>query len=60
MIYKKRLAMNMYFAISLMCLLKANYESLFIGVHEFETNLFFFVLAMVSYKVYAIKYQVDN
>lgn len=56
-ILKKQMNMNMFFAISLMCMVKANYESLFIGVHEFETNIFFFAMAMVSAGLYKFKFR---
>lgn len=54
-IYAKKLKMNMFIAIALMYLIKANYEALFIGVHELGTNLFFFALAMVSAQLYKVK-----
>lgn len=47
--------MGMYLALALMLLVKANYESLFIGVHEYETNVFFFALGMSSYHLYMLK-----
>lgn len=53
---KSHKSMNVYLALALMLLVKANYESLFIGVHEYETNLFFFALAMSSYQTYMLKH----
>ncbi len=49
-------SMQVFLALALMLLVKANYESLFIGVHEYETNLFFFALAMSSYHTYMLKH----
>ncbi len=51
----KHIHMNMSLAVSLMYFIKANYEALFVGVHEFETNIFYFALAMVSARTYALK-----
>lgn len=42
-------------AMVIVLLVKANYEGLFVGVHEFETNLFFFFLAMMSLETYILK-----
>lgn len=52
----KRIHMNMFLAVSLVYFIKANYEALFVGVHEFGTNLFFFNLAMVSAQIYEVKH----
>lgn len=50
-----RLHMNLFFALVLTLLIKANYEAGFVGVHEYGTNLFFFALAMMSSQVYSLK-----
>lgn len=47
--------MNMFLAVTLIYFIKANYEALFVGVHEFGTNLFFFSMAMVSSRLYEVK-----
>ncbi len=44
-VWTKHIQMNIFLAIVLIDLIKANYEALFVGVHEFGTNLFFFCLA---------------
>ena len=48
--------MDLYFALTLMLLVKANYESSFIGVHEYDTNLFFVSIAIISAESYSLKY----
>lgn len=51
---KAKMKMTLFLAVVLMYLVKANYESLFVGVHEFGTNLFFFSLAIVSASSYRL------
>lgn len=46
---------DLYLALSLMLLVKANYESSFIGVHEYDTNIFFVSIAMVSSHIYNLR-----
>lgn len=53
--YKRHLKMNLFFALVLMLLIKANYESMYIGAHEYITNIFFFSLAMISSQYYYLK-----
>lgn len=57
-VWTKHIQMNMFLAIVLIDLIKANYEALFVGVHEFGTNLFFFCLAMVSVQLYNMKHDI--
>lgn len=52
---KRKIPVSLFPSISISIMVAANYESLFIGVHEFETNLFFFALAMVSAQNYFFK-----
>lgn len=52
---KYRLKMNLFLALVLMLLVKANYESSFIGVHEYGTNIFFVALAMMTAQLYTAK-----
>jgi len=47
-----RMKMDVFFAMVVMILVCANYEGLFVGVHEFATNLFFFSLALVLVQGY--------
>jgi O-antigen ligase len=47
--------MNLFFALVLILIVKANYEGLYVGVHEYVTNLFLFALAMISAKTYSLK-----
>lgn len=56
-IRKFHVSIDLYMAIVLMMLVKANFEGLFVGVHEFETNIFYFALAMVSARAYSLKNQ---
>lgn len=49
--------MNVYLALALMLLVKANYESLFVGVHEYGTNVFFTALCMSSAHLYYLKHK---
>ncbi|MDE7125838.1 MAG: hypothetical protein K2O12_05105 [Muribaculaceae bacterium] len=51
-----RQKMDLFFAMSLMLLVKANYEAAFIGVHEYGTNIFFVAIAMMSARAYSLKY----
>lgn len=44
----QRQKIDLYISLAIVLLIAANYESLFIGVHEYATNLFFFSLALVS------------
>lgn len=55
---KYRKPVDLFLAMVIAIAIKASYESLFVGVHEFETNLFFFALAMVS--SFSYKYQRIN
>lgn len=50
-------SMNVYLALALMLLVKANYESLFVGVHEYGTNVFFTALGMASAHLYYLKHR---
>ena len=52
---KKRVGMDLFLALVLMLLVKSMYESLFVGVHEFETNLFFVALAIMTARMYSYK-----
>lgn len=54
-----RLEMDFFFAMLLVVYAKAMYEVLFTGVHEFETNFFFFVLAILSSRTNNLKYDKD-
>ena len=49
-------SIDLYFALTLMLLVKANYEASFIGVHEYDTNLFFVSIAIISAESYSLKY----
>lgn len=51
--------MDFFFAMLIVLFVKAMYEVLFTGVHEFETNFFFFVLAILSTRNYYLKYDKD-
>lgn len=46
--------LDLFLALSIILLIGANYESLFIGIHEYVTNLFFFALAMVTARNYSL------
>lgn len=46
---------DLYLALTLMLLIKANYEASFIGIHEYDTNIFFVSIAMVSSHLYNLK-----
>lgn len=50
-------SMNVYLALALMLLVKANYESLFVGVHEYGTNVLFTALGMASAHLYYLKHR---
>lgn len=52
---RNHLKMNIFFALVLVSLIKANYEAGFVGVHEYGTNLFFSALAMMSSQTYSLK-----
>lgn len=52
---KFKIPVTLFLALTITLLIKANYESLIVGVHEIETNLFFFALAMISSNNYIIK-----
>lgn len=52
---KRRVEMNSFFVIVVTLLFATMFEGLLTGVHEYETNLFFFALAMVSAYNYRIK-----
>ncbi len=56
-IRKHHVAIDLYMALALMLMVKAAYESLFIGVHEFETNIIYYALALVSARSYTLKEQ---
>lgn len=49
---------DLFIALVIMLFVKSMYEGLFVGVHEYATNLFFFALAMVSLQLYNGKYQI--
>lgn len=51
----RRHGIDLFLSLSIMLAVSANYESLFIGVHEYNTNLFFIALALVSARYYGIK-----
>ncbi|MDO4818821.1 MAG: hypothetical protein Q3994_00385 [Prevotella sp.] len=51
--------MDFYFTILIALYVKSMYEGLFTGVHEFETNLFFVALAILSSRNYYLKYDKD-
>lgn len=51
----RRHGIDLFLSLSIMLVVSANYESLFIGVHEYNTNLFFIALALVSARYYGIK-----
>lgn len=55
----KHIEMDFYFAILIVLYVKSMYEGLFTGVHEFETNFFFVVLAILSTRNYYLKYDKD-
>lgn len=44
-----------FFAIAVSFMFMSMYEGLFTGVHEVETNMFFFALAMISTKSYMLE-----
>ncbi len=52
---KERKPLSLHMALLLILLVRANYESLLVGVHEFETNMFFVSLAIVSAGTYSFK-----
>lgn len=52
---KKRIPYDIYLAILVAFAANAFFEGLFVGVHEFATNMFFVALAMVYSKIYRIK-----
>lgn len=52
---KRKTEMNSFFVIVVTLLFATMFEGLLTGVHEYETNLFFFALAMVSAYNYRIK-----
>lgn len=56
--YKKRFHLDLFFALTIILLVTANYETLFIGVHEYITNIFFLSLAMVSTDTYHFKHKI--
>lgn len=58
--YNYKIRFSLFLVLCLILLVKANYEALIVGVHEFETNLFFFSLAMVSSQNYNIKRELKN
>lgn len=43
---------DLFLALTLMLLVKANYEAAFVGVHEYGTNIFFVAIAMASVNRY--------
>lgn len=45
---------DLFYSLVIGSLVLANYETLFIGVHEYVTNIFYFSLAMVSAKRYSL------
>jgi len=47
-----KIQMDLYFSLVLILFAKSMYESLFVGIHEFETNVFFVALAMLSTRKY--------
>jgi len=47
---------SLFMALILILLVRANYEGLFVGVHEFETSLLFVSLAMISARTFSNKY----
>lgn len=51
--------MDFFFAMLIVLFVKAMYEVLFTGIHEFETNFFFVVLAILSTRNYYLKYDKD-
>ncbi len=53
---QNKLPMDLFFAMIFVLLVKANYESSFIGVHEYGTNIFFIALAVVSSRTYEYKH----
>lgn len=55
--HKKRFSIDLFFALTVILMVNANYESLFVGVHEYVTNIFFFALAMVSADIYYLKHK---
>lgn len=57
---KYRVGIDLFMALSLMIIAAAMFEALFIGVHEYETNIFFVSLALVSSRAYELKNQQYN
>lgn len=55
--HRLRFKIGLFFALAVILLADANYESLLIGVHEYSTNIFFFALAMVSLNIYYVKHK---
>ncbi len=56
---KPRQEASLFFAIYFCLLINANFESLFVGAHEYVTNLFFVSLAMISSNIYSNKYNLQ-
>ncbi|MCM1291728.1 MAG: hypothetical protein NC207_07345 [Bacteroides sp.] len=54
-VWKMRIRMSLFLAIAIVLALDANYEALFVGVHEYVTNLFFFSMCMVSSSIYRLR-----
>jgi hypothetical protein len=53
--FRYKIQNSIFFALVLSLAIKANFESLYIGVHEYGTNLFFFALAMMCAERYHAK-----
>lgn len=54
---KQHEGVGLFMALTLMILVSAMFEALFIGVHEYDTNLFFVSLALVSARTYKLNRQ---
>lgn len=54
---RHKLPMDIFFALVIADMIRANYESLFVGVHEYSTNLLFLALAVMSTRTYVLKHQ---
>lgn len=52
---KHRISFDMHLAILVAFYANAFFEGLFVGVHEFATNMFFVCMAVVYYKIYLFK-----